>query len=60
LTATEEQVARPTATGLTNRQIAAELFISENTVETNLKRIYREFGVHSRTELAAKLLVPSE
>jgi DNA-binding CsgD family transcriptional regulator len=60
LTATEEQVARPTATGLTNRQIAAELFISENTVETNLKRIYRELGVHSRTELAAKLLVPSE
>jgi DNA-binding CsgD family transcriptional regulator len=60
LTATEEKVARLTATGLTNRQIAAELFISENTVETNLKRIYRELGVRSRTELAAKLLVPSE
>jgi DNA-binding CsgD family transcriptional regulator len=60
LTATEEKVARLTATGLTNRQIAAELFISENTVKTNLKRIYRELGVRSRTELAAKLLVPSE
>ena len=60
LTATEEKVARLTATGLTNRQIAAELFITENTVETNLKRIYRELGVHSRTELAGKLLVPTE
>jgi DNA-binding CsgD family transcriptional regulator/tetratricopeptide (TPR) repeat protein len=60
LTSTEEKVARLTVTGLTNRQIAAELFISENTVETNLKRIYRELGVRSRTELAAKLLVPSD
>jgi DNA-binding CsgD family transcriptional regulator len=56
LTATEEKVARLTATGLTNKQIAGELFITENTVETNLTRIYRELGVRSRTELAAKLL----
>lgn len=60
LTATEAKVAQLAAVGRTNRQIGAELFISENTVETHLKRIYREFGVRSRTELAGKLLDRAE
>jgi DNA-binding CsgD family transcriptional regulator len=59
LTPTERRVAELAAGGLTNREIAAALFLSPNTVQAYLKRIYRELGVRSRTELARKL-VPSE
>jgi DNA-binding CsgD family transcriptional regulator len=55
LTPTEQRVAELAASGLTNREIAAELFLSANTVQAYLKRIYRELGVRSRTELARKL-----
>jgi DNA-binding CsgD family transcriptional regulator len=55
LTPTEEQVARLVAAGRTNREVADALFMSPHTVDANLRRIYRKFGVHSRTELAHKL-----
>lgn len=58
LTPTERRVAELAADGLTNREIAASLFLSHNTVQAYLKRIYRELGVRSRTELARKLLPP--
>lgn len=35
--------------------VAQALFVSVNTVEANLKRIYRKLDVRSRTELARKL-----
>ncbi len=41
--------------GLSNKEVAAQLFITVRTVEGNLTRIYRKLGVHSRTELAARL-----
>ena len=53
LTPTEEQVARFAAEGLKNREIAARLFVSPKTVETNLARAYRKLGVASRAELGA-------
>jgi DNA-binding CsgD family transcriptional regulator len=56
LTATEEQVARLVADGATNREVAASLFMSVKTVETNLTHIYRKLGVTSRRELTAHLL----
>jgi DNA-binding CsgD family transcriptional regulator len=56
LTPTERRVAELAAEGLTNREIASALFLSPNTVQAYLKRIYRELGVRSRTELARKLL----
>ncbi len=54
LTPTEEQVASLAADGRTNREVAAALFMSVKTVETNLTRIYRKLGVTSRRELAAR------
>jgi DNA-binding CsgD family transcriptional regulator len=55
LTATEERVASLVAQGNTNQQTADALFMSVNTVEWNLSKIYRKLGVRSRTELAARL-----
>jgi DNA-binding CsgD family transcriptional regulator len=55
LTPTERQVAELAAEGKTNREIAAALFMSANTVNANLKRVYRKLGLRSRTELAARL-----
>jgi DNA-binding CsgD family transcriptional regulator len=55
LTPTEERVAALVAEGRTNREAADALFMSVNTIEWNLSRIYRKLGVRSRTELAAKL-----
>ena len=52
LTPTETRVAELAAQGLTNREIAAALFLSANTVHAYLKRVYREVGVRSRAELA--------
>lgn len=51
LTATEEEIARLAAAGLTNRQIAERAFVSRKTVEANLSRVYDKLGVHSRTQL---------
>jgi DNA-binding CsgD family transcriptional regulator len=52
LTDTEQKVAELVAAGGTNKEVAAELFLSVKTVEANLSRIYRKLGVRSRTELA--------
>jgi DNA-binding NarL/FixJ family response regulator len=55
LTATEERVAVLAASGQTNRQVAAALFVSPRTVEDNLARAYRKLGVSSRAELGAAI-----
>ncbi len=52
LTATEARIAALVGGGATNREVAAELFISVKTVEGTLSRVYRKFGVRSRTALA--------
>jgi DNA-binding CsgD family transcriptional regulator len=52
LTATERRVVELVAAGRTNREIADTLFMSVHTVEAHLTRLFRELGVHSRTELA--------
>jgi DNA-binding CsgD family transcriptional regulator len=53
LTPTEARVAELVADGLSNKAVAAELFVSVRTVEANLTRIYAKLGIRSRTELAA-------
>lgn len=55
LTPTEERIAELVAEGQTNREVAASLFLSVKTVETNLTRIYRKLGVGSRRELARRM-----
>jgi DNA-binding CsgD family transcriptional regulator len=52
LTAQEARVALGVARGSTNREIAAELFLSPKTVEFHLGRVFRKLGIRSRTELA--------
>ena len=52
LTERELQVARLVVDRKTNPQIAAELFLSQKTVETHLRNIFRKVGVTSRVELA--------
>jgi DNA-binding CsgD family transcriptional regulator len=54
LTATERQIADLVARGRTNRQVAAELYLTVRTVEANLTRIYAKLGVRSRTEMVAR------
>ncbi|HET6735466.1 ATP-binding protein [Mycobacterium sp.] len=51
LTATEQRVAELAASGVTNREMAAALFISPKTVEANLSRVYRKLNIRSRAEL---------
>jgi DNA-binding CsgD family transcriptional regulator len=55
LTETENQVAELAASGLTNREVAARLFLSVSTVESNLRKTYRKLGIRSRAELSNKL-----
>jgi ATP/maltotriose-dependent transcriptional regulator MalT len=52
LTERELQVARLVVDRMTNPQIAAELFLSQKTVETHLRNIFHKIGVASRVELA--------
>jgi DNA-binding CsgD family transcriptional regulator len=48
----ETQVADLVAAGLTNREIASQMFISERTVHSHLSHIFNKLGVTSRTQLA--------
>jgi DNA-binding NarL/FixJ family response regulator len=52
LSAREAEVLRLVATGLTNAEVAKELFLSSRTVDWHLSSIYRKLGFHSRTEAA--------
>lgn len=53
LTAREQEVCELVASGASNAEAAAALFLSERTVEHHLRMAYRKLGVRSRTQLAA-------
>jgi len=58
LTTREKQVLMLVATGLTNSQIAADLFLAESTVKSHLSSAFGKLGVSSRSEAAAVILDP--
>jgi DNA-binding CsgD family transcriptional regulator len=58
LTASERRVAQLAAQGLTNRQIAQNLFVSQPTVVTHLSHVYQKLDINSRHRLAAALAEP--
>lgn len=53
LTAAEDRVRRLALQGLRTQQIADQLFVSVNTIETHLQHIYRKLGISSWRELIA-------
>lgn len=59
LTETERRIAALVAQGHTNRQVAAAMFVTENTVQTHVRHIFQKLGLRSRTQLAARLLSAS-
>ena len=57
LTRREREIATLVARGMTNRQIAADLTISEHTAATHVRRILKKLGLRSRAQIGSR---PSE
>ncbi|MBA2282414.1 MAG: response regulator transcription factor [Acidimicrobiia bacterium] len=55
LTPGELRVALAVAKGATNREVAADLFVSAKTVDYHLQNVYRKLNLRSRTELAVRV-----
>ncbi len=54
VTQAERQVLELLMRGLSNREIAAELHLSVNTIQTHLAHTYEKLGVRSRSQLLAR------
>ena len=48
----ETEVAHLAASGITSREIAERLFVSQRTIDNHLRNVYRTFGVGQRADLA--------
>lgn len=55
LTPREQVVARLVASGLTNREVAAELYLSVKAIEYHLRSVFAKLGIRSRRELPVQL-----
>lgn len=56
----EADVARLVAEGLSNKQIGAQLFISERTVDSHVRNILNKLGFSSRTQIAAWMALSNQ
>jgi DNA-binding CsgD family transcriptional regulator len=59
LTPAQRRVVELAANGLSNKEIAATLFVSVHTVEAHLSHSYAKLGVRSRSQLAGRLSRPA-
>jgi len=59
LTPGEQRVAELVASGLSNKEVAAQLYVSVYTVEAHLSRVYAKLGIRSRGQLARRLGAPA-
>jgi DNA-binding CsgD family transcriptional regulator len=48
----EQRIACLVSVGLTNRQIAKRVYLSEHTVNYHLRKVYKKLGINTRVELA--------
>lgn len=55
LTPSERRVAQLAVTGLSSPQIAQQLFVTVNTIESHLRHAYQKLDIHSRQELTQAL-----
>jgi len=51
LTPQEQQVVRFVGQGLSNKEVAAQLFLSPRTIEYHLRKVFVKLGISSRSEL---------
>jgi DNA-binding CsgD family transcriptional regulator len=58
LTPSQRRVAGLAAEGLSTPEIAQQLFVTINTVESHLRHVYSKLGIHSREELPSSLTAP--
>ena len=56
----EKEILALIAEGLTNRQIADRVFLSESTIKTHVASVFSKLGVASRSEATAMALDPDE
>jgi DNA-binding CsgD family transcriptional regulator len=55
LTPQERHVAMLAASGLTNPEIATQLFVTTSTIEFHLSRVFRKLGITSRKQIGRRL-----
>jgi DNA-binding NarL/FixJ family response regulator len=56
LTRREKEIAALIAQGFSSRQIASKLVVSERTVDNHVANILKKFSLHSREQIAARVV----